>query len=113
MLGAVVTLLGGQAEPPDGYGIVLRYAQTVGVPDPEGELGGGVTLLGGEAVPPDGFRVVPRHAPTVGVRNPEVVLGAVVTLLGARRNHRTAMASSCGTPRPSAYMSPRLCWALA
>ena len=31
----------------------------------------------------------------------------------ARRYHWMASASSCGTPRPSLYMSPRLCWAPA
>ena len=79
-MGAGVTLLGGQAEPPSGFRGVLRHAPTGGVHEPEGELGGGVTLLGGQAVPPAGFRVVPRYALTVVVHDPEVVLGVGVTL---------------------------------
>ena len=44
-LGVGVTLLGGQAEPPDGFRLVLRHASTVAVRNPEGELCVCVTLF--------------------------------------------------------------------
>ena len=44
-LGAGVTLLGGQAVPPDGFSVVLQHAPTGVVHDPEVELGVGVTLF--------------------------------------------------------------------
>ena len=39
-------VLSGQAVPPHGFGIILRYALAIGVPNPEVELRGGEPLLG-------------------------------------------------------------------
>ena len=47
MLRASVALFDRQAEPGDGFGIILRHALTRGVHHPEVELRLGVALLGG------------------------------------------------------------------
>ena len=46
-----VALLGGEAQPPSGFGIVLGNAFAVVVHTREADLSPGVTLLGGAAIP--------------------------------------------------------------
>ena len=82
--GGGVSLLGGQAEPPDRFSVVRRHAFAGAVPDSEVVLRVGVSLLGGQAVPPDGFSVVLRHAFAGAVRKAEVVLGSGFSLLGGQ-----------------------------
>ena len=89
-------MLGSQAVPPDGFRVVLRHALTVGVPDPEVELGAGFTLLGGQTEPPDGFRVVLRYALTVVVHDPEEALGVGVS----RSDSEIVVRTTTGPPRP-------------
>ena len=95
------------------FDVVLWDAFAVGVHDSEVVLGAGVTLLGGQAVPPDGFRVVLRHARTGAVPDPEVELRVSVALRRGFAPPGGASASSSWTPRPVAYICPRLVCASA
>ena len=74
---------------------------------PVGVSAGG-SLFGRVAVPLDGLLVVLRHPATCPVHATEVGLPRGVTLFGGPSgNHRRASPSSCATPRPRKYISPR------
>ena len=77
-----ITLLGGEAVPPDSFGVVFGDTFSRLVHDSEIRLSAGITLLGGEAVPPDSFGVVFGDTFSRLVHDSEIRLSAGITLLG-------------------------------
>ena len=62
MLRVGVALIGGEAIPLQGLGVVLRHALAIVVHEAEIVLRAGVALVGGEAIPFQRLGVVLRHA---------------------------------------------------
>ena len=91
----------------------LSTPRPVVIHGPEVGLGAGVSLLRRQTVPLHGLGIVLRHALSGGVHEPEVVLGAGVTLLRRQTGPLQGLLVVWGTPRPVAYLAPRLAWASA
>ena len=86
-LGASVSLIGGEAEPAHGFGIVLRDTDADLVHQPEADLRVGMPLVGGEAIPPSCLRggVAQRDAlDATNIRLSKLVLGFGVPLLSSQ-----------------------------
>src|ERR1700722_10044162 len=77
-------LVGGEAKPFDGVGIVLRSAFAIPRHDAEIELGRGVALVSGEMIPFQRLAVVLWYAVTVLVHNAEIELPFGVPLVSGK-----------------------------
>ena len=84
-------------------------AATLGVHRPEAVLCLGAVLFTGQAVPDDGFDVILWDAATARRTSSRVCPAhGHCSDAAALRYQATASASSCWTPRPLAYIAPRL-----